>query len=471
MEAKLLKKYTKLYDRNKYKSLTEEMTFAEYLHKVQENPRLVRTAFQYIGDMILSYGMTTFERHRKTLTRYHFFDTLELSDPIFGIEETLDNFVNFVMGAAGKYGTERRVLLLHGPVGSSKSTICRRLKRGLEAYSQTPAGAWYSYKWIDLPSEIYTSTEDACPMHEDPVRLMPQAMRDEFFKDINQSFIEKTSEEERYYSLSAEGGLCPRCQQFMDLLLAKYEGDWEMVVNKHIKVVRLTHNEARRVGIGTFQPKDEKNQDATELTGDLNFAKVGHFGKDSDARAFNFDGEFNVANRGVIEFIEMLKLEVAFLYDLLGTTQEHQIKPKKFSQVSVDEFIVGHSVHGSTPVPHEYDGVLDVLPIEEMSDLDVSKLKVFSVNVETRQVELSPVKSVFSHQFGGDWVVNKQNDDELTTTPNHSVYNTNLEKFYPGEDTNSEIVCFQIPPELIADKPQTVRWLDFFAYNKEVQYV
>ena len=71
-------------------------------------------------------------------------------------------------------------------------------------------------------------------------------------------------------------------------------------------------------GIGTFQPKDEKNQDSTELTGDINYRKIAEYGSDSDPRAFNFDGEFNIANRGIIEFIEVLKLDVAFLYDLLG---------------------------------------------------------------------------------------------------------------------------------------------------------
>src|SRR5690606_27335168 len=106
---------------------------------------------------------------------------------------------------------------------------------------------------------------------------------------------------------------------------------------------RKVHSEADRVGIATFQPKDEKNQDSTELTGDINFAKIPHFGSDSDSRAFNFDGEFCVGNRGIVEFIEMLKLETAFLYDLLGASQEQSIKPKKFSQISVDEMIVGHT--------------------------------------------------------------------------------------------------------------------------------
>ena len=102
-------------------------------------------------------------------------------------------------------------------------------------------------------------------------------------------------------------------------------------------------SEKDRVGIGTFQPKDEKNQDATELTGDINYRKIAEFGSDSDPRAFNFDGEFNIANRGLIEFVEVLKLDVAFLYDLLGASQEHRIKPKKFAQTDIDEVIIGHT--------------------------------------------------------------------------------------------------------------------------------
>ncbi|MEM6560913.1 MAG: serine protein kinase, partial [Planctomycetota bacterium] len=98
-----------------------------------------------------------------------------------------------------------------------------------------------------------------------------------------------------------------------------------------------------RIGIGTFQPKDEKNQDSTELTGDINYRKIALYGSDSDPRAFNFDGELNVANRGIVEFIEILKLDVAFLYDLLTASQERVIKPKKFAQTYIDEMILGHT--------------------------------------------------------------------------------------------------------------------------------
>ena len=110
-----------------------------------------------------------------------------------------------------------------------------------------------------------------------------------------------------------------------------------------MRVRRVILSEKDRVGIGTFQPKDEKNQDATELTGDINYRKIAEYGSDSDPRAFNFDGEFNIANRGIIEFVEVLKLDVAFLYDLLGASQEHRIKPKKFAQTDIDEVIIGHT--------------------------------------------------------------------------------------------------------------------------------
>jgi serine protein kinase len=121
-----------------------------------------------------------------------------------------------------------------------------------------------------------------------------------------------------------------------------YHGDWTKVID-HVVVTRLLLSEKGRVGIGTFQPKDEKNQDSTELTGDINYRKIAEYGSDSDPRAFNFDGEFNIANRGVVEFIEVLKLDVAFLYDLLGASQEHKVKPKKFPQTDIDEVIIGHT--------------------------------------------------------------------------------------------------------------------------------
>ena len=78
-----------------------------------------------------------------------------------------------------------------------------------------------------------------------------------------------------------------------------YHGDLQSL--SHCRIKRLLLSEQDRIGIGTFQPKDEKNQDSTELTGDI-ISQIAEFGSDSDPRAFNFDGEFCVANRGIINF-------------------------------------------------------------------------------------------------------------------------------------------------------------------------
>ncbi len=139
-----------------------------------------------------------------------------------------------------------------------------------------------------------------------------------------------------------EGELCPSCRFYFRNFMQKYAGDLKKALD-HVRVYRLILSEQDRLGIVTFQPKDEKNQDSTELTGDINYRKIAVYGSDSDPRAFNFDGEFNVANRGLIEFVEVLKLDVAFLYDLLCASQEHVIKPKKFPQTSIDEVIIGHT--------------------------------------------------------------------------------------------------------------------------------
>jgi serine protein kinase len=144
------------------------------------------------------------------------------------------------------------------------------------------------------------------------------------------------------YPISIDGELCPSCRYVFNKLLEKSGGSWLDVVHQ-VRVKRLLLSEKDRIGIGTFQPRDEKNQDSTELTGDINYRKIAEYGSDSDPRAFNFDGELNIANRGLVEFIEILKLDVAFLYDLLTASQEHKIKPKKFAHTDIDEVILGHT--------------------------------------------------------------------------------------------------------------------------------
>jgi serine protein kinase len=311
-------------------------TFAEYLDIVRRRPKVSRTAFERIYDMILEGGTREYVDNKKKIIHYNFFDDPvdDGRDAIYGLDIPLMRLVNIFKSAAKRYGTERRVILLHGPVGSSKSTIARLLKKGLEHYSRTQAGALYTFGWIrdlDKPDEVIPT-----PMHEEPLMLVPHDLRPMVENQINEDCGEDG------YRVRIEGELSPFSRQEFRELGERYGGDWTRVV-KHVQVRRLLLSAQDRVGIGTFQPKDEKNQDSTELTGDINYRKIAEYGSDSDPRAFNFDGEFNIANRGMIEFIEVLKLDVAFLYELLGASQEHQIKPKKFPQTFIDEVIVGHT--------------------------------------------------------------------------------------------------------------------------------
>ncbi len=338
-------------DRSAFKEHHWEGSFWDYLDTCVENPGVARNAYQRLFDAILSHGSERYKLFKKDCIRYHFFsDPIDDgADAIFGLDFALMQLVDVVRAAAEGYGTDKRILLLHGPVGSSKSTIARLLKKGMEHYSRTPEGALYSFSWMlddncevtpmdGSPHEAQRTHAFHSPMHEDPLVLIPREARDDVVDRLNANF-----KPESYNGrLRIYGEPDPFSRKVLEDLMRFYDGDWSKAMG-HVRVRRIVLSEKDRVGIGTFQPKDEKNQDSTELTGDINYRKIAQFGSDSDPRAFNFDGELNIANRGVCEFIEVLKLDVAFLYDLLGASQEHLIKPKKFAQTHIDEVIIGHT--------------------------------------------------------------------------------------------------------------------------------
>ncbi len=325
-----------------YRELTWEGSFEDYLKIVRDRPQVTRNAYQRVYDMIISYGTEEYIDNKKKLVRYNFFKDEQNggANAIFGLDIPLMRLVHVLKAAAEGYGPEKRVILLHGPVGSSKSTIARLLKLGIEEYSRTPDGALYAFDWVNLAGTglAGTGTETdtfPSPMNEEPLRVIPLDWRERVVGELGLSNDQ--------YKVRVDGDMDPASRFIFKHLMTKYEGSWSKMVQNHIRVRRLVLSEKDRVGIGTFQPKDEKNQDSTELTGDINYRKIAEYGSDSDPRAFNFDGEFNIANRGIVEFIEVLKLDVAFLYDLLGASQEHKIKPKKFAQTDIDEVILGHT--------------------------------------------------------------------------------------------------------------------------------
>lgn len=273
-------------------------TFKEYYDEVRQNPKLAITAHARVYNMIASYGTEEIGGQIK----YKFFE-----QEIFGLDRAVEKLVEeYFHSSARRLDVRKRILLLMGPVSGGKSTIVTMLKRGLEKYSRTEEGAVYAIQ--------------NCPMHEDPLHLIPEELRPEVEKELG---------------IKIEGNLCPSCQM---RLRTEYNNQIEDVL-----VERVLISETNRVGIGTFSPSDPKSQDIADLTGSIDFSTITEFGSESDPRAYRFDGELNKANRGLMEFQEMLKCDEKFLWNLLSLTQEGNFKAGRFALISADELIVAHT--------------------------------------------------------------------------------------------------------------------------------
>ena len=284
--------------RKEEQKLAWQGTFAQYFDLVIANPQIAQLSHARVHNMIATAGMEVGKHGERS---YSFF-----ARDLFGLEQTLQQLVEYFSSAARRLEVRKRILLLMGPVGGGKSTIVTLLKRGLERYTRTGAGAVYAIK--------------GCPMHEEPLHLIPDSLRPDIQKE---------------YGIYIEGDLCPVCRQN---LRDAYEGRIEDVL-----VERIVFSEKSRVGIGTFTPSDPKSQDISELTGSIDLSTIGEYGVESDPRAYRFDGELNIANRGLMEFIEMLKCDEKFLYGLLTLSQEQSIKTGRFSMIYADEVIVSHT--------------------------------------------------------------------------------------------------------------------------------
>ncbi len=284
--------------RQEQEKLQWEGTLADYLRLLKDRPYLAQSAHSRVYNMIKHKGI----EEEDGVKNYSFF-----KDALFGLEEPLEKLVEeYFHPAARRLDVRKRILLLMGPVSGGKSTLVSLLKRGLEEYTLTDEGAVYAIK--------------GCPMHEDPLHLIPAHLRKDF---------------EEEYGIRIEGNLSPLNVMRLE---EEYDGRIEDVV-----VERIFFSEDKRSGIGTFSPSDPKSQDIADLTGSIDFSTIAEYGSESDPRAYRFDGELNKANRGLMEFQEMLKCDEKFLWHLLSLTQEGNFKAGRFALISADELIVAHT--------------------------------------------------------------------------------------------------------------------------------
>ena len=281
-----------------------EGTVKDYIKLVQKSPKLAQLSHARVLDMIESAGVEYDPTDKnKSFPKYKFFES-----DLFGIDDVIVKVVKYLKAAASGSQVGRRILLLYGPTSSGKSELATLLKNGLEAWSRTEDGA------------VYALTES--PMHENPLNAVPNGLRKQFREKYGIK-IDKLAQ------------LSPLMQKVLE---DEYDGDW-----LSMPVERIFFSESARVGIGTFLPGDPKSQSITELVGSVDYSKLAEYGVESDPRAYKFDGELNVANRGIMEMIEMLKVDPKFLYILLTLAQEKTIKTERFPLIYADEFIISHT--------------------------------------------------------------------------------------------------------------------------------
>jgi serine protein kinase len=264
-------------------------TFAAFLEGIfpADPSGLTRTSHQYLWDMMRAED--------------HLF-----RDELYGIDGTIERVLDYFKAAAAGSEVGRRLLLLLGPPSGGKSSMVILLKRGLEEYSQSEAGALYAIH--------------GCPVHESPLHLVPHTLRAQF---------------RQAYNVDIGGELCPHCAS---RLTQEYGGDF-----MQMPVQRVFVSEAGRLGVGTYAPHDPSTADIADLVGSVDLSKVSQYGDEGDPRAWSWSGAVYAASRGMLEMIEILKVKREFLYLLLTLTQEKNVKVSRFPLIHLDETIVAHT--------------------------------------------------------------------------------------------------------------------------------
>lgn len=320
-------------DREERRAKHFEGTFLEYLAMVEKDPRLSKLAHSRLYEVITAAGvrdLSTEDHPRlkrlyghEKVKSYHFFE-----GEFFGMERVIQKIVRYFHSAAMKGEESRQVLFMVGPVGAGKSSLVEKLKSGLEQ-----------------SDPIYAPK--GCPMHEEPLHLIPQHLRPRF---------------EELLGAQIEGDLCPVCHY---RLKEEYHGEYE-----RFPVVTVELSKRNRVGIGVVPPVDPNNQDTSVLIGSEDISKLDLY-PENDPRVLSLNGAFNAGNRGLVEFIEVFKNEIEFLHVMITATQEKSIPaPGKHSLIHFDGVIVAHSNEAEWnrfKADHTNEAILDRIVKVEVS--------------------------------------------------------------------------------------------------------
>src|SRR5260221_3819462 len=318
------------------------MSFAEYLALVFAEPlRQLRSSTQYIVDCFDHYGTEKVKYPWGDVTRFKLFDApwANGEDRLFG-QEMVQNETYQILKSFVRDGRPTKVLLLHGPNGSAKSTFIRCLGRALEHYSTLDEGALYRFSWI-FPAQKSTRggigfgggnpaleamesfaylPDDAIDarlgdeLRDHPLLLVPLDERQKLFEKL----LVTTDKKMNISDYLRQGSLSPRNRAIYDALLASYQGDYVQVL-RHIRVERFEISHRYRQGWVTVEPQLSVDASERQITADRTLGALPP--SLQSVSLHEYGGEVVGANRGMIEFDDLLKRPLEHYKYLLTTVE------------------------------------------------------------------------------------------------------------------------------------------------------
>jgi predicted Ser/Thr protein kinase len=327
------------------------MSFGEFFSLFESNPeQYSRNAAQYLKDVFDHFGSAEVKSLRSqgpthSTTRYRLFDVPfdDGRDRLVGQEE-VQNRVYRAISNFVREGGINKLILLHGPNGSAKSTFVSCLMRALEHYSTMDEGALYRFNWIFPSQKLQKSglgfggsydglgkgTTDSYAyldddlidaklvdeLHDNPIFLIPQKKRMEILEDRLKGKPFVISDYLR------GGDLGHKNKQIFESLLTAYKGDYLKVL-RHVQIERFYLSRRYRAGLVTIEPQLAVDARARQLTMDRSLGSLPTALQ--SISLYEYSGELVDANRGIVEYSDLLKRPLEAYKYLLGTVEHAQV--------------------------------------------------------------------------------------------------------------------------------------------------
>ena len=324
------------------------LTYDDYLKEAAGKPKLhLRDAALYIRDMFDHYGTKEVDYPWAKKTRFKLFDQPfgSARDALSGQEESQEAFYSLLQSFV-REGRPHRLIILHGPNGSSKSTFVNCIARALEHYSSTEEGTVYKFNWI-FPAEglqasglgflksekekssaagSYALLDEGdidsklpCELKDHPLLLLPPAQREQFISEIPGKDAGGTLVPE----LLEKGGMCPKCRLIFDALLTAHRGDLKKVL-AHVQVERFFFSRRYRRGIASIGPQMSVDAGERQITVDRSLNALPKALQ--NISLFEPFGDLVDGSGGLVEFSDLLKRPVEAFKYLLETIESSEVK-------------------------------------------------------------------------------------------------------------------------------------------------